>query len=59
MIGYGEFITVLINFLILAWIIFLMVKMANRFMAQKIADADPAEVALLKEIRDELKKRAV
>lgn len=61
MIGYGDFLTQLVNFLIVAWIIFLIVKGANRLMAKKEAEAapvGPSEVELLAEIRDELKKRA-
>jgi large conductance mechanosensitive channel len=61
--GYGEFITVLINFLILAFVIFLLVRGVNRLLegmeSKKAADtpapADPADVVLLREIRDELK----
>jgi large conductance mechanosensitive channel len=58
-LGYGQFITVLINFLILAFIIFLIVRSANRMTRRKAeaAPADPAEVQLLREIRDELRKR--
>jgi large conductance mechanosensitive channel len=57
-LGWGQFITVLINFLILAFIIFLLVRWANK-MAKKGADAPagPSEVELLTEIRDELRKR--
>ncbi len=63
--AYGNFITVLINFLILAWIIFLMVKGVNALRAQverkeeKVAEAapPPADVQLLTEIRDLLAKR--
>ncbi len=55
-IGYGEFITVAVNFLILAWIIFLIVRAANKITAP--VDAGPTEVDLLAEIRDELKRRA-
>lgn len=58
MIGYGAFITALINFLILALVIFLLVRMANRLIAKKeAAPAGPSEVELLTEIRDELRKR--
>ena len=56
--GYGSFITVLINFIILAFIIFLMVKFINnlRKPAEAAAPAGPTEdVLLLREIRDELK----
>lgn len=61
--AYGAFLTVLINFLILAWIIFLMVKgvntMRRRLVAEKaVAPAAPApDVVLLTEIRDLLAKR--
>lgn len=57
-LGWGQFVTVVINFLILAFIIFLLVRWANR-MIRKPADAPagPSEVELLTEIRDELRKR--
>lgn len=56
LLGYGEFITQAVNFLILAFIIFLLVKLATRAMPPvEEAAEDPAEVALLREIRDELK----
>ncbi|HEY5863631.1 MAG TPA: large conductance mechanosensitive channel protein MscL [Casimicrobiaceae bacterium] len=56
--AYGNFITVAINFVILAFIIFLMVRQINRL---KRAEPPPAavvpeEVALLREIRDSLKR---
>jgi large conductance mechanosensitive channel len=62
-LGWGQFVTVLINFLILAFIIFLLIKMANRMMVKKEEApaepaADPAEVVLLREIRDELRNKA-
>jgi len=61
--GYGAFVTVLINFLILAFVIFLLIRGVNRMMAsfdkkqtvETPAPADPADVVLLREIRDELK----
>ena len=58
-LGWGQFVTVVINFLILAFIIFLLVKMANKVMrkAEEEAAPDPADVVLLREIRDELRKR--
>ena len=57
-LGWGQFLTVLINFLILAFIIFLIVRWANRF-RQPVVEAatGPTEVDLLAEIRDELRKR--
>ena len=59
MLGYGSFITAIINFLIMAFVIFLIVRQANKMMAQPEAPAAPAgpsEVDLLTEIRDALKK---
>ena len=58
-LGWGEFVTVVINFLILAFIIFLMVRWATKLMKkQDAAPSGPSEVELLTEIRDELKRRA-
>jgi len=62
MLGYGQFITTLVNFLILAFIIFQLVKAASRAMRKKDeAPATPAapaeEVILLREIRDSLRNR--
>jgi len=58
-LGWGAFLTVVINFLILAFIIFMIVRSANK-LTRKQADAapapDPEEVVLLREIRDSLKK---
>ena len=57
-LGWGQFVTVLINFLILAFVIFLIVRQANRMKkAAEDAPAGPSEVELLAEIRDELKRR--
>ena len=57
-IGYGAFVTAVINFVILAFVIFLLVRAANRMIAKKEeAPAGPSEVDLLTEIRDELRKR--
>ena len=60
MIGYGSFITAVINFLILAFIVFLLVRYAKKVMAEfeeeKVAaPSGPTELDLLKEIRDELR----
>ena len=59
--AYGNFITVAINFIILAFIIFLMVKQINRIKkeAPPVVAAPaptPEDVVLLREIRDSLKK---
>lgn len=57
-IGWGEFLTVTLNFLILAFIIFLMVRAATRLIGRKEEElSSPTEVELLIEIRDELRKR--
>ncbi|KVT68104.1 mechanosensitive ion channel protein MscL [Burkholderia ubonensis] len=59
--GYGSFITVLINFIILAFIIFLMVKFINKLRkpveAEAVPAATPEDIVLLREIRDSLKQR--
>ena len=58
MIGWGAFINAIVNFLILAFVIFLLVRWANRLTAKKDeAPAGPSEIDLLTEIRDELRKR--
>ena len=58
MLGYGAFITAIINFLILAFVIFMIVRYANKVIRPaEAAPAGPSEVDLLAEIRDELKKR--
>lgn len=57
--AYGNFITVAINFFILAFIIFLMVRQINRLKRAAPAAATPAppeEVMLLRDIRDSLKR---
>jgi large conductance mechanosensitive channel len=56
-LGWGAFVTEVVSFLILAFIIFLMVRAATRVMRKKGEAAGPTEVELLTEIRDELKKR--
>ena len=59
--AYGSFITVAVNFAILAFIIFMMVKQINRLKkaapaAPAAAPVTPEDVLLLREIRDNLKK---
>ena len=58
-IGYGKFLTVALNFLIVAWVLFFVIKAMNRLNRQEDAKADvpqapeiPADVKLLSEIRD-------
>jgi len=56
--AYGNFITVLLNFVILAFIIFLMVKWINKLKRDEPAApaATPEDIVLLREIRDSLKR---
>ncbi|MBA4256100.1 MAG: large conductance mechanosensitive channel protein MscL [Polaromonas sp.] len=63
-LAYGNFITVAVNFLILAFIIFLMIQQVNRLKRQTPAEPEapaapaptPEDITLLREIRDSLKK---
>src|SRR5438874_11650486 len=58
-LGWGAFLTEVVSFLILAFIIFLMVRWATKMMRKpEEAVAGPNEVELLTEIRDELRRRA-
>ena len=58
--AYGRFIMAVLNFLIIAWVVFLLVKMVNA--TKKVdelapaADPGPSEIDLLKEIAASLKK---
>ena len=59
--AYGNFITVAVNFIILAFIIFMMIKQINRLKREAPAAAEapaptPEEVVLLREIRDQLRR---
>jgi large conductance mechanosensitive channel len=58
LLAYGNFITTVINFIILAFIIFVMVKEINRLRRQTppAPAAPPEEIVLLREIRDSLKR---
>ena len=60
-LAYGSFVTVAVNFVILAFIIFLMVKQINKLKRQAPAEAPaaaatPEDILLLREIRDQLRK---
>ena len=62
-LGYGAFLTVTVNFLIIAWVLFLAIKAMNRmFQEEQAAPPPPApptkQEQLLEEIRDLLKARA-
>ena len=64
LLTYGNFITILINFLLLAIVVFMMVKMINRLRRQEEAvpaapPADPEDIKLLREIRDQLKSKNI
>jgi len=57
-LGWGAFVTEIVSFIILAFIIFLMVRWATKMTRKRDeAPAGPSEVELLTEIRDELRKR--
>lgn len=58
-IQYGKFIQACVDFAIIAWVIFLAVKLINRFKRREEAApaAPPRDVQLLEEIRDLLKDR--
>lgn len=60
-IAYGNFLTVLLNFVILAFVIFQMVRMMNRLrrpieVTEVAVAVTPEDVMLLREIRDSLKR---
>lgn len=63
MVGYGAFLTAIINFLLMAFVIFLLVREANKVLhahkaePEPAAPAGPTEVELLAEIRDALKAK--
>jgi len=60
LLGYGNFITVVINFIILAFVIFWMIRQFNKLKAKPEAGPPPAppeDVVLLREIRDLLRKK--
>ncbi len=54
-LAWGSFVTAFINFLILAFVIFMIVRQANKIMPPPAAG--PSDVDLLTEIRDELRKK--
>jgi large conductance mechanosensitive channel len=58
-IAYGNFLTIVLNFVILAFVVFVMVKLINR-LKRRAAPAEPAappeEILLLREIRDAVKR---
>jgi large conductance mechanosensitive channel len=61
-LAYGNFLTVVVNFIILAFVIFLMVRAVNRLREEKSAASaeaapPPEDIQLLREIRDELRLR--
>lgn len=60
MLGYGQFVTSVVNFLILAFIIYQIVKIASRAKkpTEAAAPAPTDELLVLREIRDELRNRA-
>ena len=59
LLGYGAFVTAAVNFLIIAFIIFLLIRAVNRMVprAEAPATAEPADITLLREIRDAVQAR--
>lgn len=62
--GYGKFLTVVLNFIIIAFAIFMLVRAANKYLAKAMAAmaaavTTPPDVVVLREILDELKKRPI
>lgn len=57
-ISYGMFLQSVVDFVIVAFVIFLFIKQVNRFKKEKPAEpvAPPEEIALLREIRDAVRK---
>ena len=58
-LGWGQFLTVALNFLLIAWVLFLAIKGINRLKPEEAlapSPGPPPEVTLLTEIRDLLKK---
>jgi large conductance mechanosensitive channel len=59
-LAWGNFLSVVINFIIMAFVIFQMVKMMNRMKRQQAADPTPAatpeDILLLREIRDAVRR---
>jgi large conductance mechanosensitive channel len=60
-IQIGRFLTAVVNFVLIAWVLFLIVKAANRMMRDRPDEpgAGPSEVELLTQIRDALRERRV
>jgi len=60
-LGYGQFLTVLVNFIIVAAVLFLVIKAVNRLQRKQVEAPEPAappvEVKLLTEIRDLLARK--
>jgi len=56
-LAYGSFITIVLNFLIIAWVLFIAIKAINRLQAEEPKPPERSkEVQLLTEIRDLLRK---
>jgi large conductance mechanosensitive channel len=56
LLAWGDMVSVILNFLILAFVIFQLVKFANRMNPPAAVEGGPSEIDLLTEIRDSLKK---
>jgi large conductance mechanosensitive channel len=54
---YGAFLTAVVNFLLIAFALFLIIRAIERVMPRRVEESGPSEVDLLIEIRDELRAR--
>lgn len=55
-IGYGAFVQNVVDFLIVAFVLFMVIRVMNRLIGEKQAEAPKEEVLLLRDIRDSLKR---
>jgi large conductance mechanosensitive channel len=56
LLAYGHFLTIVVNFILLAFVVFLMVKQMNKLKGELPAPSTPEDIALLREIRDSLNR---
>jgi large conductance mechanosensitive channel len=56
LLAYGHFLTIVVNFILLAFVVFLMVKQMNKLKGEVPAPSTPEDIALLREIRDSLNR---
>ena len=56
LLAYGHFLTIVVNFILLAFVVFLMVKQMNKLKGEVPVASTPEDIELLREIRDSLKR---